>query len=150
MSFTLFVLAAAGTIVDCEKVQGAVAQDQCYLSQSLAADPPFDCINRKTQSDMNVCSFRDYLRSDIELNQVWGQVTASRRGSSPPSRINPKSEFGMLRDAQRAWLIYREKHCDGLGKRYDGGTIQSLVIGSCLSEITKLRISELKYLLDDN
>jgi uncharacterized protein YecT (DUF1311 family) len=59
------------------------------------------------------------------------------------------TEFGRLLDGQRAWLVYRDKHCSVWEKRYEGGTISSLVVNSCMTGITKFRISELKQMLEE-
>ena len=131
----------AAAVPDCDRAPTALAQDECRLAESMALDPPPDCAKRTTQFDLNVCSFREYLRSDIELNRTWDAVGKRHKGSSV---------FRLVLDSQRAWLSYRDKQCDIWAKWYEGGTIASLVINTCLTDITKFRIEELKQLLDDN
>lgn len=150
MSLVFLGLLAAGASVDCDKVSGAIARDRCYLARSMAASPPFDCVKQDTQADMNVCSFRDYLRADIELNQGWEKVAARYRGTSASGKPSPQSEFGLMLDAQRAWLLYREKQCDGEGKGYEGGSIRPLIENSCRERITRQRIAEFKPLLEEH
>ena len=150
MGVLFLVVLVAGVTTDCSKLSGADLRDQCYLVQSTAAPDEFDCVKRATQADMNVCSFRDYLRSDIELNRVWSQVASRYRGKGKHTKSDPQSEFGSLLDAQRAWLIYREKQCDGEGMGYEGGSMRPLVENSCRERVTLQRIDELKLLLEDN
>ena len=150
MGVLFLVMLAAGVSTDCGKLSGAGLRDQCYLNQSIAAPDEFDCVKLVTQTDMNVCSFRDYLRSDIELNRVWSQLTSRYRGKGKGAKPEPQSEFGLLLDAQRAWLSYREKQCDGEGMRYEGGSMRALVENSCREKVTLQRIDELKHLLEDN
>lgn len=91
---------------------------------------------------MNVCSYRDYLRADIELNRTWDAVTKKISKDTPV--------FQTLLDGQRAWLTYRDKQCDVWAKWYEGGTIAALIINTCLTDITKFRAKELSQLLEDN
>ena len=142
MIFLVFATAAA--LPDCNRAPNAAAKDECFLSQSLALDKDdhFDCVGRQTQADMNVCSYRDYLRADIELNHTWNAVTKKLTGQ--------RKVFAPLLAGQRAWLTYRDKQCDVWAKWYEGGTIVPLLINSCLSDITKFRTKELNQLLEDN
>ena len=90
---------------------------------------------------MNVCSFRDYLRADIELNRVWNAATGRLE--------HHQKVFASLLAGQRAWLTYRDKQCDVWAKWYEGGTIVPLTVNSCLTDITKFRTKELSQLLED-
>ena len=105
------------------------------------ADPP-NCEKRDTQFDLNVCTFRDYLRADIELNRTWDAASKRVKGMSAVNRD--------LLAGQRAWLSYRDKQCNIWSKWYEGGSIASQIINSCLTNITKFRTAELKQLLEDN
>jgi uncharacterized protein YecT (DUF1311 family) len=133
-----FVAMAVATL-DCERVSGALPQDQCFLTQSMEISA--DCKKRESQADMNICSFRDYLQSDIELNRIWNAVT---------TRFKKNAISTPLLDGQRAWLRYRDRQCDVWAKFYEGGTIASLAVNSCMTDITKFRTNELKQLLDNN
>src|SRR6185503_17878758 len=137
----MLALAAAAAVQDCNRAPTAIAKDECELNQSLASDKvqPFDCEGRETQADMNVCSYRDYLRADIELNRTWDAVT-KRVGKN--ARV-----FRTLLDGQRAWLTYRDKQCEVWAKWYEGGTIAALMVNTCLTDITKFRTKELSQLL---
>ena len=139
----IFAVAAALAVKDCSLEPTALLRDQCNLSQSLALDAVdhFDCEKRETQSDMNVCSYRDYLRLDIELNKTWNIIIERYKGSNIHEAVL---------ESQRAWLKYRDKQCDIWSKYYEGGTIEALVENTCRSGITKFRISELKQLLENN
>lgn len=133
------IFAVAMAAPDCTRTTGALARDECELRESLAMDPEPDCGG--TQSDMNICSYRDYLRADIELNRTWKALTNSTKGT----------DFARnLLEGQRAWLTYREKHCDVWRSRYEGGSMMPLVVNHCLTEITKFRTNELKRLLEDS
>ena len=137
----LALLAAATASSNCDKLSG-LAQDQCRLAESMALDPPPNCVKRYSQFEMNVCSFRDYLRADIDLNHTWNAVTKRLTGQ--------RKVYATLLAGQRAWLIYRDKQCDVWAKWYEGGSVASLMINSCLTDITKFRTKELGQLLENN
>ena len=103
--------------------------------------PPPNCEKRNTQFDMNVCSFRDYLRADVELNGTWDAVTKRLAGQM--------KSLAILLAGQRAWLTYRDKQCDFWAKWYEGGSIVPAAVNTCLTDITKFRINELGELLKD-
>lgn len=137
-----FAAVAAAAPPDCDKLGSAVARDECELAQSMAMKPAPNCADRETQLELNVCSFRDYLRADMELNRTWAAVTKKVSGKG--------AAFGLLREGQRAWLTYRDKQCAVWGKWYEGGSIAPLIINSCLTDITRFRTKELGQLLEDN
>jgi uncharacterized protein YecT (DUF1311 family) len=140
--FTVLVLAGvvAAAPRDCSAVSGALAQDKCQLAQSMTIDPAPDCESQDTQTDMNICSYRDYLRADIALNQTWQELAANR----------PASDLALHRDAQRKWLAYRDAQCLAEnGRREDSGTIWPLLQNSCLEDITNKRTQELRAYLDE-
>ena len=148
MSFALIAILAAAAPVDCDRVQGAIARDECLLRESQEMSG-FDCQDPQAQAQLNVCSWRDYLRADIELNRSWSQLQAQYRESRPGVRGHPQSQFGLLLDAQRAWLSYRDKHCDGEAEGFAGGTMQPLIRNSCRTRITRNRTAELKQIVED-
>ena len=139
----VFLLLTAAAIQDCSRKPTATAKDECLLHQSMALDEAdhFNCQGRNTQSDLNVCSFRDYLEADIELNRLWSAATKRLAGQ-------PKI-LGTLLNGQRSWLAYRDKQCDVWAKLYEGGTIASLAVNTCLIDITRFRTKELGQLLEN-
>jgi len=134
------LLTAAAAAPDCSKMFG-VAADECALAKSMEIDPPPNCVKRETQFDLNVCSGRDFLRADIELNRTWVAVTKRLSGQ--------QKVFATLVAGQRAWLTYRDKQCDVWAQLYEGGTIAPLEVSACETDITKFRVKELGELLKD-
>lgn len=137
------LLMAAAVPQDCGMLQGTVAQDTCWLAQSMAMDPPPDCKNPQTQSDMNVCSYRDYLRADIALNQAWGKVVTKASGSGLTG------DLARHRDAQRKWVAFRDAQCLAEnGPREESGTIWPLLQNTCLEHLTDARTKQLRAYLE--
>ncbi len=60
-----------------------------------------------------------------------------------PHRKNP------LRAAQRAWLDYRDKHCDCAAALVTGGTMFPLVRSDCREKVTNARTAEIRAMEAD-
>jgi uncharacterized protein YecT (DUF1311 family) len=88
---------------------------------------------------MNVCAARDFEQEDKRLNQSYRDLLAKLEAARREK----------LREVQRAWLSYRDLHCDFQSADYAGGSIYSYMQSSCLSEMTKQRTKDLKQLLEE-
>ena len=110
----------------------------CALGSARAADWPqsfADCEVRmpQKQGEINECARLEYLEADKELNSLYQRVI----GSDPNAAL--------LKEAQRAWLVFREKVC-----LYDqayvelGGSAAGMYYQGCLTRHTKRRIEDLR------
>lgn len=70
----------------------------CALSAAVAA--------AQSQADMNGAACRKYARADDELNRVYRQI--QREYADQPEFLEK------LKEAQRAWLAYRDAHVDAV------------------------------------
>jgi uncharacterized protein YecT (DUF1311 family) len=107
-----------------------------------------DCNNAQTQADMNQCAAEDYRTADAAMNAQWAETRAAMLAwdeATPPSDSNGAAK--RLLASQRAWLAYRDAACDLEGYSAEGGTMQPMMISSCLAELTKRRTEELKSLV---
>ncbi|HEY8602934.1 lysozyme inhibitor LprI family protein [Tsuneonella suprasediminis] len=128
------ILAAAAT-QDCGASRNALEHDKCALAQSMAISPPPDCKEPVTQTDMNICSYRDYLRADIALNEAWQELARKASGDTKNRHL----------DAQRKWLAYRDAQCLAEnGPRSESGTIWPLLQNTCLTSLTEARTKQLR------
>ena len=95
-----------------------------------------DCKNGGgSQADMNQCADVRFKASDAQLNGTYKKVMAC---------LDPVGDGARsLVDAQRAWLRYRDSECKFQGSVSQGGSVQPMVIGSCLTSITDRRTKEL-------
>ena len=107
----------------------AIAQTQGLLQESLK-----DC--DKNQLAMNVCASYRFELADKVLNAQYKQnLTAVKEGQSQTR----------LREAQRAWLVFRDKDClADTGPREESGSIWPLLHFSCLEKHTTRRTEDLK------
>ena len=88
---------------------------------------------------------------------------AIRRGSTVPAYYQladilrqriadlPQAERGgaeKLREAQRAWIPFRDAACAVEGWPMRGGSAEPLLVYGCLTKLTEQRISDLEGLLE--
>ena len=76
---------------------------------------------------------------DSNLNRIY-RKTLKKLGPEDASR---------LRKAQRAWLAYRDAHCDAEVKLYEGGSITHIVLPQCRLTLTKNRAEEIQETYDN-
>lgn len=100
---------------------------------------PDPCPGAATQADLNDCAGRAWRTADAELNRVYG-VLMDRVEGAAERRI---------RKAQRAWLAFRDAHCEVEASAYAGGSIQPMIHAFCLAETTRHRTAQLRDHLDD-
>jgi uncharacterized protein YecT (DUF1311 family) len=97
------------------------------------------CADLNTQAEMNICAGKEYRAADATLNRVYQQLVA---------RLDAE-EKAKLKDAQTAWIKYRDANCDFVGEQYKGGTIRPLILGLCLADVTRNRTAELRAQIKD-
>jgi uncharacterized protein YecT (DUF1311 family) len=124
----------------------------CVLLQDAPASGEdvrdVDCNNAQTQADMNQCAAEDYRKADAAMNAQWAETRAAMLAwdkATPPSGDNGAAK--RLLASQRSWLAYRDAACDVEGYSAEGGSMQPLLISSCLAELTKRRTEELRSLV---
>ncbi len=107
----------------------AFAETQGLLQESLK-----DC--DKNQLAMNVCASYRFDLADQALNLQYKQNLTALKEQAAQTR---------LREAQRAWLIFRDKDCLAeTGPREQSGSIWPLLHFTCLEKHTTRRTEDLK------
>jgi len=107
------------------------------LAQKKSKSAP--CANANSQADMNDCAGREYKAADATLNQVYRQLIS----------LLDDEEKLQLKEAQTAWLKYRDANCEFVGGQYKGGTMRPMVHAMCLADMTRSRTSELRTQIKD-
>ena len=97
-----------------------------------------DCIAPQVQQLMNACAAKEYRAADADLNTAW------KSAKSFADAIGQGTE---LLTAQRAWLAYRDAACEVHESAYEGGSLQPLVLATCLSKLTTERTAMLLELM---
>ncbi len=103
-----------------------------------ASKPP--CADPQDQSTMNRCAYEDFQKADAELNKTYQQLL-------------PKLEAAhteKLKLAQRAWIAFRDAHCECEAFAFDGGSMQPLIRSSCLAQVTRDRTKQLQAILKES
>lgn len=112
---------------------GVVALAALAAGPAAAASP---CDGALTTSAMVNC-FGDLLSSqDRRLNAIY-QRLMSPRVLDDESRV-------LLRDAQRAWISFRDAECAWQGDTFRGGTQRGVVEIGCKGDMTKTRVDQLQ------
>ena len=92
------------------------------------------CSDANTQAEMNICAGKEYKAADVTLNRVYQQLVAM---------LEPE-EKSQLKEAQTAWIKYRDAHCDFVADQYKGGSMRPMIHAICLADVTSNRTTELK------
>jgi uncharacterized protein YecT (DUF1311 family) len=98
------------------------------------------CADPQDQSTMNRCAHEAYQKADAELNNAYRQLM-------------PKLEIAhqeKLKLAQRAWLAFRDAHCECESFAFEGGSMQPLLRSSCFEQVTRDRTKQLQAMLKEN
>jgi uncharacterized protein YecT (DUF1311 family) len=123
------------------------------LLASLASQAPLEaeyrashCSDPQNQSDMNICAGIDFERADAELNSAWREAIAGARAADREldrDDERPTNE-AVLRQAQRAWLSFRDAHCGWEGYEARGGSMEPMLYNGCRARITRERTAQLR------
>src|SRR2546428_9968686 len=92
------------------------------------------CAKAQSQAEMNDCWGREYRAADTVLNQVYRQLVS----------MLDDEEKSQLKEAEAAWLKYRDANCDFVADQYKGGTMRPMAYAICLGEMTRNRTAELR------
>ena len=109
------------------------------ITFSQVKPKPDTCASAQSQAEMNICAGKEYKEADVVLNQVYRQLIAKL----------DDEEKSQLKEAQTAWLKYRDSNCEFVADQYKGGSIRPMIHGLCLAEMTRNRTSELKQQIKD-
>jgi uncharacterized protein YecT (DUF1311 family) len=93
------------------------------------------CQKEMTQTDLNLCYDKARQAADAELGRRYGQLLARLAGS-------PKAK-DLLREAERAWIRYRDADCAFVASGTAGGSAQPMVLAGCVADMTRQRIDRL-------
>ena len=116
----------------------------CLSTPALAQD--IDCANTSVQVEMNFCAEQDWQAADAELNRVYKAVMAEMKAKDQSLPPELQGAAQTLRDAQRAWISFRDTNCRLAGYPMRGGSAEPLLIYGCLRQMTQDRSAELQAL----
>ena len=119
---------------------------QAVSSQAEPSDatdkPPVDCAKAMTTLDINHCAKLELDEAERELNQAYQKLV--KQLSQPDTEYENFTELRQsLKEAQRAWIKFRELDCDTQFLLYGSGTIRTVAYLGCMRERAVQRTNEL-------
>lgn len=92
-----------------------------------------DC--SRTQLSMNICAFRDFVASDLELDAA---ISTKRESAPPQCRAD-------IHRMHAAWQAGRNKACNRETEADKGGSMYPLLLMSCKAVATRERLTFVKH-----
>jgi uncharacterized protein YecT (DUF1311 family) len=116
-----------------------------------ATQPDWNCSEPKAQQEMNWCAAQDFHKADAALNVQWKKTAAEMKrrdaDQGKPTDGRPGNHTALLA-AQRAWLKFRDAHCDLEGYPFRGGSMEPLLVSTCRTALTQARTKQLEDLVE--
>lgn len=107
-----------------------------------------NCAEPVTQRDLNACADIEYDKADKDLNAAYKQLRTKMSDWDKSADEESKGAVDALVAAQRAWVSFRDANCEVAGFQARGGTMESMLISSCLADMSTKRAAELRELSD--
>lgn len=115
------------------------------ISMPVAAQEP-NCKEPQTQADMTICAGKDYEKADKELNVAYQKLRKLLIERDKAADADGKGATDALVTAQRTWVAFRDANCALAGFQARGGSMEPMLISSCLAETSGKRAEELRQL----
>lgn len=98
-----------------------------------------------TTAGMTACAVAETAIWDEFLNTAYQDLRAQMREMDAMENTGEVSRADALRDAQRAWIAFRDAECDFNWAMFQEGTIRSNVYAACVQDLTAQRALELRH-----
>ncbi len=115
------------------------------ISMPVAAQEP-NCKEPQTQADMTICAGKDYEKADKQLNVEYQKLRKLLTERDKAADADGKGAADALVTAQRAWVAFRDANCALSGFQARGGSMEPMLISSCLAEMSTKRADDLRQL----
>jgi uncharacterized protein YecT (DUF1311 family) len=136
ISAALLMAILTGFTAGCGAAQGQESETSC---EGLDAD----------QASINECIYNDYDAADKALNAVYKKVKGMLQSWDDGEEADQRGAVKALTEGQRGWVAYRDGYCTAYGFQAHGGSLETGLVGRCMSDVTKARVKELQTLLDE-
>lgn len=113
---------------------------------ALAQD--IDCANAMAQQELNQCAYADWEAADADLNAAYQSAMALMKEWDAGVPTAEQGGAVALRDAQRAWVTFRDKACEAEGFAMRGGSAEPLLVYGCMRQLTEERTAHLVTLVE--
>ncbi len=95
------------------------------------------CEDAMTTVEMQECLGQQYQKWDTELNLVYKKIRSKLSAARKPK----------LKEAQLAWIVFRDKSAEFEASEEEGGSIYSLVYLSVMASLTEQSVENLREIL---
>ena len=102
-----------------------------------------DCANAQVQMEMTFCAERDWMMADVDLNNAFKAAQVTMKGIDANLPATQRKASSDLRDAQRAWVTFRDAACSAEGFLWHGGSGEQMIIYACRARLTRDRATDL-------
>ena len=124
------------TIGDCiDKTAGDSELEQMSKCIGLVADP---CPNAPNSNTFTIVAY------NMREQKIWAERLV-RPGAGSQLK-DDAATAGAIKDAQRAWIQFRDAKCGYWEKRYEGGTFASVAAGNCTQIETGAHARDARHL----
>jgi uncharacterized protein YecT (DUF1311 family) len=114
------------------------------LTPSAQAGEAWPCDQARDNAEHIACADREFAAQDAELNRVYQDLLKAALGDTFPQRGYGPPPYNALKNAQRAWVAFRDSNCHWKSTQFYGGTEQAVIMASCRAIATRDRVSELR------
>ncbi|HEY5710880.1 MAG TPA: lysozyme inhibitor LprI family protein [Allosphingosinicella sp.] len=114
----------------------------------------YHCSDPQSQMEMNMCAGLDFEAADRELNIAYRSAIRSAQqadreyarieSAAGGDRSGEPGEEATLREAQRAWVGFRDAQCRMESFEARGGSMQTMLDSGCRATLTRARTAELR------
>jgi len=94
------------------------------------------------QHSLNRCAQDEFRAADRALNLQYEATVKAVSDGDPAARK-------LLVTAQKAWIVFRDAHCDAVAFVNQGGSMEPMTRFGCLAATTRARTVQLKQLAED-
>lgn len=117
----------------------------CLAAPATAQE--VDCSNAMTQYEMNQCAQIDWETADVDLNEAYAEAMAQLKAWDADLPPELQGGAAKLREAQRAWITFRDAACATEGYPMRGGSAEPLLVYGCMARLTQQRADDLWTLI---
>lgn len=117
------------------------------LLPGVAPAQQVDCANAGSQMEMTFCAEQDWMAADAALNAAYKTAMAAQRRIDADLPADQRGAEDYLRQAQRAWVSFRDAACAAEGYQAHGGSMEPMLIYACRARLTETRARDLRDML---
>jgi uncharacterized protein YecT (DUF1311 family) len=146
----LLLLCGAPAMAQTQLPQSATPQNP--VMQAPPAEPIDPCLATLDQPNSDACYATEFKSADQDLNHIYRAALLALEKDLDDAHAKADNDhvafdttaIADLKDAQAAWVKYRDLHCSAAGQQFQGGTIEPAIIARCMTVTTRHRIDDIE------